>query len=175
VAYFVPGFGVVNDQKREDTSGRSSTKQGELYPVDNRSDGLVFQFNPDSIERRRMPQYAEVGAAAADYWQAYNGPSPLQWVRNPPEQISFELLLTETGTNDVEAQLAKLRNMLSKSSRSPQGSVPGPSDLVFMYGKRQDRVRIVGHDVKEERHTAELAVQQARVKLDLKTIRAGNK
>ncbi len=174
-AIFVPGFGVVGGQRRQDTSGKASTKQGELYPVGNRSDGVIFSLNPEKISRRRQPQYAEVGAAAADYWSNYNGPSPLQWVRNPPEMISFELLFTASGNDDVEEPLAKLRKMLSKASSSPRGNVPGPSDLIFSYGRHSDRVRIVGHDVEEERHTPSLAVQQARVKLDLKTIKAGSK
>lgn len=148
---------------------------GELYPVNNRADGIVFQLNPETISRSRVPRYADAIAAAADYWQAYNGPSPLQWVNNPPEAISFELLLYAQGTATVEADLAKLRKMMSKASRNPRGQSPEPPDLIFKYGNRSDTVKITHHQVTEERHTARLEVQQARVKLELKTVKVGGR
>lgn len=175
MAYFVPGFGVVGNNQRQDASGKSSTKQGEIYPVGNRPDGVVFQLNPEKIQRRRSPQYAEVGAAAADYWQKYDGPSPLQWVRNPPEVISFELLFFEIGDKDVEAPMKKILKMMSASGSNPRGQTPGPPDLVFCYGGRSGRVRITAADFEEERHTPSLKVQQFRVKLDLKTIKPGSR
>jgi hypothetical protein len=175
MAYFVPGVGVVGNQQRQDTSGKSSTKQGELYPADNKADGLIFQYNPEKISRQRQPQYSEVGAAAADYWTKYNGPSPLQWVRNPPEVISFELLFSESGDKDVEAAIEKVRKMMSPSGSNPRGQVPGPPDLIFSYGNRSDRVRITSASFDEERHTPSLKVQQVRIKLDLKTVKAGSK
>lgn len=177
MAYFVPGLGVVGDvNQRQDTSGRATNLAGSLYPKGKTSeDGLKFQLNPSQIQRRRMAQYTESGAAEADYWQDYEGPSPLQWVRNPPEQISFELMMYATGDDNVESQLSKLRAMKSRSGNAPRGSVPGPPDLVFKYGPRADVVRIMTMTVTEELHNSKLEVQQARVQLELKTVSAGSR
>lgn len=150
---------------------RQATK-GRLGPADDRglSDTVTFDLNPEKITRRRQPQYSEVGAALADYNGKYEGPSPLQWVRNPPEVITFELLLNADGNKDVESTLKKFEKMQSRTAKNPQGKSGEPPDLVFVYGKRSDRVRITAYDVTEERHTSDLRVQRAHVKLDLKTV-----
>ncbi len=150
---------------------REATK-GRLGPADDRglSDTVTFDLNPEKIIRRRMPQYSEVGAALADYTGNYKGPSPIQWVRNPPENITLELLLNANGDKDVEATLKKFEKMQSRTSKNPQGKSGEPPDLVFVYGRRSDRVRITSYEVTEERHTSDLRVQRAHVKLDLKTV-----
>ncbi len=177
MAIFLPNLNITVGDKnpQQDQSGQSRNIQGELYPVDDRASGVVFQLNPQSISRRRMPLYAEVGAAAADYWSSYNGPSPLQWVRNPPEQISFELVFYANANEHVETPLKKLDRMMSPVSNAPKGSVAGPPDLIFRYGSRSDRVRIMSKEVIEERHNTDLRVQQAHVKLDLKTVKMGGR
>lgn len=156
-------------------TSRQAPPAGQLYPKGNEQAGVKFQLNPESISRRRAPQYAEIGAAAADYWSDYSGPSPLQWVRNPPEMISFELLFFATGDDNVEHYLSALRKMMSKSPTSPRGQSPGPSDLIFSYGKRSDTVRIVSLGINEILHNSKLEVQQARVQVELKTVAIGRK
>jgi len=174
--FVVPGFGVGGaDSKRQDSSSQSRNIAGELYPVGNKNDGILFQLNPESIQRRRTSDYAIVGAAAADYWSTYDGPSPLQWIRNPPEVISFDLMLFATGQNHVEEPLAKIRKMMSRSSRNPRGKVPGPPDLIFKYGPRSDTVRIMSASFNEQRHTGKLEVQKCAIAIELKTVTIGGR
>ena len=170
----VPGFGPVGGQQK-DTANKPATTQGRIYPVGNKADELVFQFNPEGIQRRRQPQYSIVGAAAADYWGDYSGPSPLQWARNPPETMSFDLLFSETGDRDVEASMKKIEKMMSPSGSNPRGQVPGPPDLIFAYGGRSWRGRLTGADFNEERHTPALKVQQLRVKIDFTVVKVGGR
>lgn len=148
-----------------------AVKLGELYPRGNRSEGIKFQFNPERRVIRRQPQYAEVGAAEADYWQDYKGPSPLQWVRNPPLSVSFELLFIADGDEDVEEPVNKIKKMMGSSGNNPRGKTPGPPDLVYEFGQRAAVVRIMSAEFDEEMWTSDLRLQRVRVRLELKTVK----
>ena len=81
----------------------------ELRTVDNSVDKLRFDLNPNSLRRTRHPQYADVNAALADWTGNYptNAPSPLEWLRNPPEEISVECLF-HRDKGSVDDALEKL-------------------------------------------------------------------
>ena len=143
--------------------------QGRLRPVDGTStEELIFQFNPSTVKRARAPVYAKVQAAFADYWSQYptNAPAPNQWIRNPPESIQIDLFLAEDGEDDVEDDIKKIEAMMAKDARTGE-----PRDLLFIYGGRSDRVRIMRYEITEDQHTPELRVQQGHVRLEFETQR----
>lgn len=141
---------------------------GRLGPFRGSSDeDLVFQFNPSSIDSEETPQYAANMAALTDYGDPnYSGPPPSQWVRNPPEMLSLELLLHETGDRDVERSLQRIDGFLRKDARSGE-----PRDLVFSFGRRHLRVRIRSKRVHATLYTNDLRVQSALVRLQLEVQR----
>jgi hypothetical protein len=106
----------------------------ELRTVDNSVDKLRFDLNPNSLRRTRHPQYADVNAALADWTGNYptNAPSPLEWLRNPPEEISVECLF-HRDKGSVDDALEKLDKFMAK------GRNGRPPDLIFSWGKRYDR------------------------------------
>ncbi len=144
---------------------------------------LTFLLNPTEITRERIPQYAQTQAALGDYLADYGSlvPSPLEWVRNPPERIAFDLLLitgvkysvtqrypTGNLSTDIETELGKLDKMMLKSAQTR-----GPVDLIFKFGNRSDIVRITNKRVKEEEYSLDLHVIRATVHLELLTVKAG--
>lgn len=159
-------------------------RQGQLGPVSDpgNQNTILFVLNPTEITRERVPQYAQVQTSLADYTSIYpsTAPAPIEWVRNPPERISFDLLLV-TGrdlraqgiivpfpSEDVEYELNRLDRMMAKDTRSRQ-----PPDLMFRFGNRVDRVRITNKRVTEQLFSPSLKVTRATVHLEMLTIRVG--
>lgn len=139
----------------------------ELRTVDNSVDKLRFDLNPNSLRRTRHPQYADVNAALADWTGNYptNAPSPLEWLRNPPEEISVECLF-HRDKGSVDDALEKLDKFMAK------GRNGRPPDLIFSWGKRYDRVFITNKEAEEKIWNDDGSVRQAQVRLTMRTIRA---
>lgn len=140
---------------------------------------LNFVLNPSEITRERVPSYAMVQAALVDYADANyptDVPEPVEWIRNTPERISFDLLMVSpdlqvggggNAESDIDADLLKLDKMMQRD-KSGQ-----PPLLIFSYGKRADKVRIMNKRVREMMHTPGLKVKKALVHIELICIRPG--
>ena len=141
--------------------------KASLRPVDGSVEQLMFDLNPATLHRTRHPMYGDVNAALADWTGNYptSAPAPIEWLRNPPEEISADCMFhKDKGT--VDDALEKLDKFMAKG-RNGQ-----PPDLIFSWGKRYDRVRITSKDVEEKIHNEDGSVRQAQVRLTMKTIRA---
>jgi hypothetical protein len=139
--------------------------QGRLGLASGGND-LIFDMNPSEMSRESTAQYANNLAGLTDYGDPYyTGPDPAEWVRNPPEKISFELVFHVNGidkADNVENMLAKLRGFMRKSARTRE-----PPDLLFKYGSINSRVRIASLRQVGTIYDAQLNLMQCRVRVEL--------
>jgi hypothetical protein len=148
-----------------DQSAASNAKARIFAPDDTNKD-FTFALNPSKLSRERAPTYADVPIALANFGSFDQGPAPIEWVRNKPEDISIEFMLHAEGKGNVDPQLQALDDLLEKDSRSGE-----PLDLVFRFGTRSDLVRITHKRVDERIWNDDLSVLQAMVQLTMRTIR----
>lgn len=137
---------------------------------------LGFLFNPNQVTRSRAGVWAHSNVALVDHFTSGQGSVPVQWVRNPPATISFELLLDISkkpgfGTNDplqdaatldVEDELGLLESFTLKSPRYGE-----PPELLFsLGGKKVERIRIMNLRRTDKLWNDKLNVIQATVQVD---------
>jgi len=132
---------------------------------------LVFPLNPNRVQRSLAPRYVDAPIAGADYtaWSAPGNPPPFQWVSNKDELIHVEFMLIPPGDlfgGDIETELKRLDNFMAVDRSTGE-----PFNLIFSWGPRVDLVRIISKDVEEKLWTTTLAVQQATVRLTMRTLR----
>ena len=155
----------VDAQYDPDTTTPAVTK---LIVVGGTSDqDFTFTRNPSKVSRHWVANYADSLAAGSDLGGGSDGPPPFEWVNNKPEDIHVEFTLHAVGKSTVDGDLEKLDGLRLKSSRTGE-----PPDLIFKMGPRSDRVRISDKNVDEILYTPGLGVQQAKVTLTLRTVRA---
>ncbi len=127
---------------------------------------LKFALNPAEVRYSYSTQYAQSLASLTDYGGSYNGPRPLEWVRNPPDQITFELVLyadSPDKADAVEDDIKKLRGFMRKEARSGE-----PPDLIFRYGAQPlVKCRLVKLGLIPVLMTEDLKMQHAKASIEL--------
>lgn len=164
------------------SSGIESTSlvKGRLgYLLGPQSEDLIFQFNPQEIERERAATYAKNQAAYADFPNSSQGAIPSrEWIRNEDEEFNVELFFhykddSIPGTSDknykfdVDLRLGKLDEFMK-----PDPNTGRPKDLILVLGQRTDRVRILTKRASERMFDEQLRVLSARVTLRLFALRS---
>lgn len=133
-----------------------------------KSNDLVFQFNPTTIDRSRRATYANNNAALADFPRSAPGSlRAIEWIRNEAEEFTIELIFHQDGDKNVETQLRRLDDFMAPNIDTKQ-----PPDLVMTMGPRADLVRIIEKKATEKLFDPSLHVQEAVVTLHLKSLRS---
>ncbi|MEM7584260.1 MAG: hypothetical protein AAF560_12805 [Acidobacteriota bacterium] len=165
---------------------------------------FVFEFNPETISRRRSISVKTGGVPGTrggyDFTLPTETPRASQGVTVQPETLSVRLLVDATDrmeqgdpvatAHGVEPQLDVLRTLLEPKSQGPAGvqtlsslglagerafqRAETPSVLLFVWGTQVLPVFLTGISVEEIAHLPSLVPYRARLTIDLQVIEGSN-